>query len=288
MKKCLGMVIWLLASLAFGQIEVTCSLPHKQILQYEPVRLTVTVANHTARELVLDDRDSGAWLGFDVESSPGILVPQRRDKLFPEGFRVPPRQTMTRMINLLHAYDLGPVGPYSICARIEAGDKIFLSPKILLDVVPGMEIGQFTGGVPDGSVRKISLRLQGRDRADHLFVRMDDEEAGKCYGVYDVGRIVRLFRPKIEISVEGDIHVLHQSGPWRYTHTVFGPDGEPLQVKNYTAEFNSISMEQTAEGEILVTGGSPYEGSPEAPPPDRDAGLPVFPASIPVDEPSPN
>ena len=270
---------------AFAQIDIRCALDAAQALQYEPIRLTLQIVNNAGEDLVLRGPEANAALSFEIEQLDGELLPCKREQIFPEGLRIPSRQPVVRMINLLDYYDMRKEGPYSIRARLDWRGKAYLSPKVLLDVFPCVEIGRFSAGRPSGGeVRVCTLRVATRDHADHLFVRIDDEEQGMCFGVYDVGRIVRLFTPVIQMDAAGQFHVLHQSGPWRYTHSIFTSEGVPVSSRFYTAELNDVSLAETEDGTVSVKGGGAYDGGPAIPPPDRNPEKPQGPVSMPVDE----
>ena len=77
-------------------------------------------------------------------------------------------------------------------------------------------------------MRSYTLRTLNRDRREVVFLRINDDDRGMCYGVFELGAIVRMFEPKLQMDEVGNIHVLHQSGPWQFTHSVFTPHGDPV------------------------------------------------------------
>ncbi|MFH0879575.1 MAG: hypothetical protein V2A34_07660 [Lentisphaerota bacterium] len=267
---------WMVAALLFGlnalpaaaQLEVSCRLVNNRTLPYEPVGVLLTVVNNTGAPLDFTGEKANASLRFDVESQPGVLVRQLRDELVDGPFVIPSQKTMTREINLLESYDIRNAGPYMLSARVEWGNRIYASTKVSLEVNPGLEVDRLVCGIPGrpNELRAYTLHILSRDRNDHLFLRMDDEDAGVCFGVFDLGHVVRLYKPELKMDSKGNFHVLHQSGPWRYTLSIFSPDGKPLEHKFFTSEMSSITMEESSQGNVKIKGGERYEGSPQAPP----------------------
>ncbi|HBA82982.1 MAG TPA: hypothetical protein DCZ95_02705 [Verrucomicrobia bacterium] len=289
MKRFCAAVLFFLGTLAsFGQIDVRCLLENEETLVYEPVRLTFQIINNTGADLVFQGTNANAVLDFEVVLSPGEQQVRRtRETLFPQGLTIPSRKTVVRMIDLLGSYDLRKEGPYRIKTRVTWNGTEYLSPKVLLDITPGSEIDRFAAGVPGGGgLRTCTLRIQRRERTEHLFLRIDDEEQGQCLGVYDLGQLVRLYKPRMQMDAEGNIHVLHQSGPWRYTHSVFGPNGVPVSHKFHTPDSNDVSFSETSDGTLEIKGVGTYDGGPDIPPSDRNPQNVPEDSTKPVDEPS--
>lgn len=257
-------VLGLAAALpAQAQIIVEGRLDYAAALQYESIPVRLTIVNNSGEPLTFGGTAANAELGFDVEQVPGAFIKPTGVPLLPEPLLIEAQGTVNRTINLEPAYDLRPTGPYTIRARVEWGDKVFLSPKMFLDVLPGLAIGKLTAGIPGrpGEMRTYTLRTMSRRRIEHLFLRIDDDDQGKCYGVVNLGPVVRRYEPKLQVDGNGNIHVLFQSGPERFTHSVISPDGQPVDSSQFLGNEATIGMSREG-GRVSV------EGAP-AP---RDAG----------------
>ena len=134
-----------------------------------------------------------------------------------------------------------------------------VSPPFL-DVLPGLEIARLSAGVPaePDATRLYTLRTLNRDRVEVMFLRIDDDDRGVCYGVFELGRIVRLYEPKLQVDETGNVHILHQSGPWQFTHSVFTPRGEPVLQEVYSGEGSAIGLKRGEGGQLAVDGGQLY------------------------------
>ena len=279
MKKSLAVLSIVLAPiLAHAQVEVVCKLHEPRVLQYEPVIVTVEVANNTLEPMNFMGPDANAVLAFDVEKSPGEFVQRTGAPLSSDVFAVKAGQTQKFSVNLISVYRMTDTGPYTIRARVEWGSKAFLSQKVFVDVDPGLEIGRLVGSVPgaQGQTRTYMLRTLTRNRGERVFLRIDDEEGGRCYGVLDLGGIVRLFKPVMQVDQFGNIHVLHQSGPDQFTHSVFTADGNPVSQEQYTSGGTQIRLGKEPSGQVSV------EGAKTVPAPGTPAKTEPDPASQPV------
>jgi hypothetical protein len=256
----------LCAASARGQIDVRCTIAYPRVLQFEPIVATLRIDNHMGEPIELSGSGPDARVSFDVEESPGVLVEPSDVPVLPKPVRIQPQDAAEAKVNLLSAYRISHAGPYTITARVRWGGKVFISPRVFLDVLPGLEIEKMVSGMPGGQgMRTYTLRTLSRDRSERVFLRIEDEDRNTCYGVYDLGRIVRLFKPRLAVDGLGHIHVLHQSGPWQYTHTEFTADGRPVNQELYSSQGATVRMDRGEDGVVSVDGAEPIrtDGSEE-------------------------
>ena len=246
---------------AAAQINMKCRIENVRTILFEPINLSIEIVNNTGEILDFSGAVPNAHLAFDVEESPGILVQPTGVPLFAQAVTIRSGDTFSGKLNLQAAYRITDTGPYTISARVEWGGKVFISPKLFLDVLPGLEIARLVAGIPEdpNATRTYTLRTLNRNRCETVFLRINDEENGACYGVFDLGTIVRLFEPKLQVDEVGCIHVLHQSGPWQFTHSVFTPQGDPVIQEVYSGEGSSIELKRVDGGQVVVQGAQIYK-----------------------------
>lgn len=248
-----------------GQIELSWSLRHNRTVLLEPVRAVVAIANNSGRTLDLSPRGN-ARLAFDVEDQPTSFVPGTGQPLLRQAVIVPANETREVEVNLLDGYRIRQGQTYMLRPVLETGGLRFTGQRLALEVQPGLELFQRKYGMPGADdAREVSLRLIHRDRGDRLFFRLDNPTAGLCLGVYELGRVIRYFAPRLERDRAGRFHVLHQSGPDRFTHSMFGFDGAPLETTIYIAEVGGIRLDRGEDGTVAVAGGTPFTEDPENP-----------------------
>ena len=267
MKKLILSAAWCAITVfpALAQIDMKCRLQNSRTVLFEPVVVSLDIINNTGELLDFSGAIPNAHLAFDIERSPGVLVPSTGIPLFGQAVTIKPGDTFSGKVNLQAAYKITDTGPYTVTSRVEWGGKVFISPKLLLDVLPGLEISKLVAGIPENpnAVRSYTLRTLNRDRKEVVFLRINDDDRELCYGVFELGTIVRLFEPKLLTDEVGNIHVLHQSGPWQFTHSVFTPHGDPVVQEVYSADGSTIELKRAEGGQIAVQGGQRYAPSQE-------------------------
>ena len=261
----LTLLAWAWAAAASAQVELTWSLAHHRTVLMEPVRATVTIANRTGQTLDLSARGN-ARLSFDAEDQPSSPVAKSGNPLLAQPVIIPNGETRAVDVNLLDAYRLVKGQTYMLTPVLEFAGLRFFGPRLSLEIQPGIELARRDTGLPAaGNARTATLRLLNRDRTDRLFFRLDDSSTGYCLGVYDLGRVIRFFVPRLEQDAAGAFHVLHQTGPDRFAHSVFDADGTPLGTTFYGATVGGIRLAPNDVGEFEVQGGTPYVEDPENP-----------------------
>lgn len=272
----LAVAIWALAGAAQAQIEVTWSLGHNRTMVMEPILATVRIANYTGRDLDLTPRGN-ARLTFDVEDQPTSTVRTTGQPLVKQALIIPAGDVREIEVNLLDAYRILKGQSYTLKPVVEFDGVRFFGERLSLEVQPGIVLLARDYGMPSsGEARSISLRLIHREPGDRLMFRIDNPATGFCLGVYDLGRVIRFFVPRLEQDRDRAFHVLHQSGPDRFVHSRIGPDGEFLGFEVYLAETSAIALERGEDGTVAVVGGNRFEEDPEHP------GMLVAPALAPA------
>lgn len=261
----LTLLAWAGAVAASAQVELTWKLAHHRTVLLEPVRATVTIANRTGQTLDLSPRGN-ARLAFDVEDQPSSTVAETGRPLLAQPVIIPDGDVRVVDVNLLTAYRLVKGQSYMLTPVLEFAGLRFFGRRLSLEIQPGLELARRDCGLPAaGTARTATLRLLNRDRSDRLFFRLDDSSTGYCLGVYDLGRVIRFFAPRLEQDASGAFHVLHQTGPDRFAHSTFGTDGAPLGTTFYGGTVGRIRLARNERGDLAVQGGTPYVEDPEQP-----------------------
>jgi hypothetical protein len=263
---------WILAVAAWGgalvaqaQIEVSWSLVHNRTVLMEPILATVRISNYSGHNLDLTPHGN-ARLTFDVEDQPTSMVRGTGQPLVQQAVIIPDSETREVEVNLLDAYRILKGQSYMLTPVLEFDGVRFSGARLSLEVQPGIELLQRDYGMrSSGNARTVSLRLIHRDGGDRALFRIDNASTGYCLGVYELGRVIRFFVPRLEQDRDGAFHVLHQSGPDRFTLSVFDFDGAPRGVTLYSAAVGSLKLERDESGQVQVVGGTAYVADPENP-----------------------
>lgn len=240
-------LFFLMATPAMAQVKLGFKVEPTVALQYERVGAELTIQNNADRPM--DSSSNGnCRVSYIVRRADGSML-SAKDGIPPMSVLVPPARTLTFADALSQRYDLGPVGAYTIQARVEMGDYIFSSEKRYVDIVPGTEIESLDAQTEQGE-RKYMLRLVNRDKHDRIFLRIDDNRV--CYGVFDLGRIVRMSSPEMKVDAAGAVHILHQSSPHEYSYAVFKPDGTRVSTEHYGDNITRAQMVTGDQGEVRI------------------------------------
>lgn len=292
-KHSFWLALFLTAS-AHGQAEMRLRLAYSTSLHMEPVLASLAIVNGTGEDLEIGETNGNARLFFDIEASPGRLVGRAEAPMFRQLASVPAGKSATLEFDLLSLYQIRSPGAYSVTARMHGSAGLVTSARQFLDVVPGMPVTSMTRPHVDGVRYTYQLRSLSRDREDHLFLRVDDEAQSLCFGVFDLGSMLRVVDPVMKSDKRGRIHVLHQSAPTRFTHSVFEADGQPVSSQFWSGRTSGVGLQLNEDGDIVVAGAQPYRGDKTVAPPSvdsrrveemrRERGLPsrFFPGQMPA------
>lgn len=254
------LTVFTMVMTAGAQSEIRLRLAHSTVLHMESILASVTIDNGTSEEFAVGETNGNCRLRFDVEVAPGRLVSRTDVPMFRRLAVIPPFKSATLEFDLLRLYQIRSPGAYSVAVRLHGPAGMLASARQYLDVVPGLELLRVSQSAPDGRRFTYHLRTLGRDRGEHLFLRVDEEAKELCHGVFDLGSQVRLLTPLLRFDRLGRVHVLHQSAPTRFTHSVFESDGTPVETVFWTSTPAEIQLHRTEDGNIVVVGARRYEG----------------------------
>ncbi len=113
---------------------------------------------------------------------------------------------------------------YFARAVLVHGGMRFESPLRTFDVVPGMKCGgalqMFEGH--DGLKREFELVHWGRNRVEHLFLKVRDQGTStRRWPTADLGPLLRVTRPKVSVLPSGEIITLHRATQDSFIRTEF-------------------------------------------------------------------
>jgi hypothetical protein len=244
---------------ARAQVSVQCLIEPEVALQFEPVLAAVLLKNNTGTDLALFGEDANCGLSFRITRENDTQVSARENAPGHEAVYVAPGESIIVTNELTTRYDLRATGSYAVEARAVWNGKAYATEqKRYLDVLPGMEIEKTQVAVAGGAASRVySLRMVSRSRMEHLLLRIDDEAAGICYGVYALGPFVRRREPAMQVDAQGYVHILYQDAPTHFVHRMFAPDGTAGEPVTYSDESGQVHFEVETGGGILVIGAEP-------------------------------
>ncbi len=252
------------ASPVSAQIVVRLRTDHARRLLYEPIPIRVRVENGTKTPLVFSGEAANAELQFEVEKTPGEPARRTDSPLFDRPFVAPAYGHEVFSVDLLRLFDLRSSGPLSVAVRVRHAGEEFYSGKLLLDVVPGLEIARVLAVLPreDAGRRSFQLRTLSRAGREQLFLRVDDVDREICRGVFDLGTLIRQRNPQMMLDGQGRLHVLHQSAPARLTRAIYHDEDRTIEAEYYGTDGAGGRLVRNEINEVEVKGVAPYIGDP--------------------------
>ena len=184
---CLGVHVF--AQSAAAQLKLSSKLDYNAYVLYEPIRIVTKVTSESGRPIVFNLSEDDPQFYYSVKDERGYLIREIKDaeKPFPE--MIPARSSETMTNNLLRNFQITEPGYYSVQPCVDWRGKTHRGRKIHFEVLKGREIKRLQAVVPaDNTSRTYSLIHVNRKLQDHLLLRIDDEDANLCYGVFPLGR----------------------------------------------------------------------------------------------------
>lgn len=252
------------AATASAQVTVRLRTEYRRYLLFEPIVIRVRVENGTREALVFTGDAPNAEMVFDVERSPGEFVRSNGAPVLTAPFEVPGFGHGVVAVELLRLFDLPESGPLAVAVRVKTGAEEFVSGKLLLDLVPGLELARMDVRMPGDPAERRSFQLRsiGRDNAEHLLLRVDDAGRRLCVGVFDLGKLIRQRPPQMMMGGDGVFHVLHQSAPVRLTQSIYRDDQRRLEMVFHGVVGLDARLTRDDAGDVRVVGVGPYLGDP--------------------------
>ncbi|MDD5678132.1 MAG: hypothetical protein PHW60_09115 [Kiritimatiellae bacterium] len=254
----LGAVIVLAAfpALVAAQVAITLTLPSAKALLYEDVIATVVVRNNSGQMLALDSTHETARFWLDVEREGGRIIPRRDDTPLVSDVKIMAGEARTFGFNVSRLYAIRNHGLYKIRAGVEMNGAQYISPETTLEIDDGFELQRLTAGVPGDTyiIRTYILSYFQRDSVENIYLRIEDADK-TVYGLFNLGRVVRVRPPEIKVDEVGNVHVLFQAMGMTFVHTAFTPFGVQLFAKTYTGTRGNATLVQQPNGQITVPDG---------------------------------
>lgn len=267
----------LAAATAGAGLQIDCRLAQSTVIQFEPVEAFVTIINATDVELRSDsDAKTGRVpLRLEVERHPDGAAGLLDQTPIVAALTLRPGERREFMVDVAQRHDIRAVGRYLVRAVVLWNGREYRTEATALEVVNGIELAQFSHTVPgyEDRTRLFSLRYWAREQGEHLFLRVDEPETGINYGVFYLGRLVRVFKPVIRPERDGRIVVLHQAGRDLFTRTTFRTTNENV-IMTHQDYFDNNGEPYNSAGAGGGAGGTDESGAGA----DKPKDTPVPPA----------
>lgn len=204
-------VIGLTATDCLAQVSIQLTSPHKAYLLFEAIPITIKIENDSALELPVGRYESAArlWLKLDYRREEPDIAPVMPPKELSHILK--PGKAYLLKVNLAVLFDVRKARRYTVTTYLDWRGRRYSSASVVLGVVNGLEISTERRGLPmrPEIVREYSLRYIERGGGEHLILSVSNREAGRCLAVFDLGPMMRLYKPILRFDRTGNLRVVH-------------------------------------------------------------------------------
>jgi hypothetical protein len=228
---------------AVGEIELELSTDHTKYIEFEPVIAFLTLENVSDRAFLIRSNDATLDTRVDFHLELANRYGEGREKAASvlSSCLILGGEKQAFMIDLSEHYQIGRSGRYTLWATVHWHGETFESAPIQIRVVTGLPMAsreRTVPGVGGRDSRRFSLRYLDRNKSESIFLIAEDPDAGHNYGVFDLGKLVRFYKPSLDVTPSGRITIYHQSSPTFFTKSVLQSDPKGLRLldQQYASE----------------------------------------------------
>lgn len=265
---------------AFAQFATNLTLDKTSFLSLEPMQATVTIGNRSGADVIMSGPNQTNWITFNITDSTGrSLTPIAAAPEPPFVFKA--GSTIAKKILITDAFSFDDPGSYGISATIyhPPTQQFYASNRVRFSVTDARPFWDQPVGVPEGypnagRIHRYTLIKFHDLEKTSLYFRLIDDRSNMNMATYLLGPLAVSLDPQVQLDRENKLHVMFLAAPKIFAHAVVTPDGK-LKLREYfkEGENNRPLLVSSAEGDILVQGGEPFD--PTAPPPPKPKGRSV-------------
>lgn len=247
---------------ASAQVTVQLSMDQDQFLPSESIPLAVKITNQSGQQLHLGA--DPAWLTFSVQSADGFVVIQESNVPVVGKFDLDSSQMAIKRVDLQPYFSITRPGRYKVTAtvRIRAWSLEISSKPKSFDIVSGAPVWSQNFGVPNGTNRIPEMRKYTLEKANYLreqlrlYVQVSDVSEEEVYKVTALGPLVSFSHPEAQVDRHSRLNVLWQTGAKLFSYAVVNPNGTIEDQETYDNFYSRPRLALTADGEVVVAGGT--------------------------------
>jgi hypothetical protein len=257
-KILLGFTVFLAGFLpgpVHAQLKVNLAAERSTFLLYEPMVLTVQLANTSGERIVLNSGPQDRpWLSFLVIGADGRKA-RAEQALSLDPVVLEPGQSKLLSVDVTPLYAIRETGQYTVQVSVQPpGRSAFLTDALVLSVGKGDTIWN-KNYVDGGTKREVSL-IRFIDRKDvSLYLRVEEPQENLVYSTVRLGRVVAFTSPQVELDGERGIHVLHPVGARTYRYTRANAEGSILSQEDRESGVTPPTLAARPGGKIEFVGG---------------------------------
>jgi len=252
-----------------AQISVSVKSNNKQYLSYEPIHVTVTIANQTGSPLTLRNTGGNSWIEFIVRNQSGRVINKVKELGY-KGTTIPTAERIQSSFILNNTYDLAQPGNYNVSAVIrtptQGHSEGTRSAQAYFTVNRGVPTWRTKVGVPGvaGDEREYRILNYSGSGTPQIYVQVEDVKRGHMLATYSMGRILAFRKALKATDRSNNLHVLFLTTPELYCHTIVNTSGKTTK-RNYYKSVSSTHPELMThkDGGVSVINATFYDPAKE-------------------------
>ena len=215
-------LLWIVGARA-QEMDVRLTLAYNTFIVGEPVLVQVEILNMTRNLIDVGSAGSSSSLVIEImKGGPNDELEPFRKTPFIPSFQLQPGQAFQHKLELDKWFSLEQEGKYIARAVLVHRGMRHESAKKSFDVVPGLTVG---AGIQmfvkkENLKRQFKLVYWHRNQDSRLFLRIVDEPENRIWDTIDLGSLMRGTPPKLDISPEGEVTVVHRATQDAFLRTV--------------------------------------------------------------------
>lgn len=214
-----------------ADLKIRFSIDPETALLNESVSVFLRLMNDSMYPLEIGP-EGPARINVTVKTTEGREVRRLNQRPFFSSRRVMPDEYTDIMFDLNMFFDIQREDRYRVELEIVWNKRTYEANAQILDVVAGFElkaIRRTIPGYPDTD-RIYSLRYWRREGGEKIFLRVEEPSNRIVHGVFALGSLLRFAEPQVAADRYGNVTVVHQSAPQRFTRTEFRSTGEGVSL----------------------------------------------------------
>lgn len=247
---------------ARAQVNMIVTTDQTTYLQYEPVRLSVTLENNAGVQLDFGDDDiPNGNLEFTIRNGAGQIVEPRTGKRnVLAGMVLPPSGRKSTVLPLNSYFNIDDIGTYDLTVRL-THNKLnfdFQSKPVRFVVRQGTVLWSRDLGFPkpNGSIEtRTASVIMMRDTQGHVcFYRVESQQL--IYGTVRLCSMAAGSPPQFEVDSRNQVHILVASRPRLFSYYVFDLIATMHDMRNYSGQSSVPYLQKDPDiGRVMVLGG---------------------------------
>lgn len=257
-----------LVGVAQAQLATSLKLSKGTYLAGEPVIATVTITNHSGRELVFYGDGRSQWLNF-------ILKDHRGDPVLPRGranfgkMKIRAGESLAREVNLAQFFLLDEPGNFSVNAVVHtpgsSTDGSSTNRCSFSQSSGAPYWSQKVGIARTGGTREYRLVNFNGESKTQIYAQIIDGRTGKNVRTFLLGDIMMLRKPLATVDKSQRMHVMFLATPTMWVHCQIDTDGKLVERQIHQRGAQGDPQLLTyGDGSVRVANSIPYDAKAAA------------------------